>query len=67
MLRRLTRIAQPDEHVGRFDQPLGALDADRFHLVLGLAQAGRVGQHGSEHRQATTGLRYDRASFLERR
>ena len=64
MLRRVTGITEPGEHICRFDELLGALDADRFRLVFSLAKAGRVGQR-SEYLRGTREFRFDRELSLE--
>ena len=44
MSGRVAGLAQPHQDVRRLDQRFGARDADRFDLIVGLTQAGGVGQ-----------------------
>ena len=44
MARRVVRLAQPDQHVGGFDEPPSPFDADRLDLVAGFTQPRGVGQ-----------------------
>src|SRR5437763_6793586 len=44
MIRRGGGLAEPDEDVGSFSQPLGALDTDGLHAVECIPHPRRVGE-----------------------
>ena len=50
VIGRVCRLAEPEQDVRRSISALGALDADRLDRVVGLAQAGRVGQQTARRR-----------------
>ena len=44
MIRHVTHRAKPQQNIGAFDQRRRAGNANRFHLVLGRAKTGGVGE-----------------------
>src|SRR3982750_4323231 len=56
MRRPRPRPPEPDQPVGRRNQSLSALDADRLDLVIGVTQPGSVGQQDRQPAQGQRNL-----------